>query len=153
MPPPQGEEVLRPYFSSPGKRRCFCSACGSPIISKLDDHPGIIRLRIDTLDSKIAAKPTAHIQVASKAEWFEILDGLAAASRVRAGAVSAGQLGASPCIALEVAPAPVVDTARYTRAMPVPDYESLMLPCSPPSRTARSTRSRRCASQEPMLPP
>jgi hypothetical protein len=46
----------------------------------LDDHPGIIRLRIGTLDSKIAAKPTAHIQVASKAEWFEILDGLAAAA-------------------------------------------------------------------------
>ncbi len=72
----QGEEALRAYSSSPGKRRCFCSICGSPIFSKRDGHPGVIRLRIGTLDSKIAAKPTAHIQVASKAEWFEILDGL-----------------------------------------------------------------------------
>ena len=36
----------------------------------------MFRLRIGALDSKITARPTAHIHVASKAEWFEIRDGL-----------------------------------------------------------------------------
>ena len=71
-----GEQALRPYSSSPGKWRCFCSICGSPLFSKTESHPGTIRLRIGTLDSKIPARPTAHIHVASKAEWFDILDGL-----------------------------------------------------------------------------
>ena len=71
-----GEELLRTYASSPGKVRCFCSACGSPIYSRREAGPGVIRLRIGTLDSRIAARPTAHIHVASKAEWFDILDGL-----------------------------------------------------------------------------
>ena len=72
----QGEPVLRAYSSSPGKWRCFCSTCGSPLFSKRDSHPGVIRLRVGTLDTRITARPTAHIHVASKAEWFEILDGL-----------------------------------------------------------------------------
>ncbi len=71
-----GEQELRAYSSSPGKYRWFCSICGSPIYSKRDAQPQVIRLRIGTLDSKITAKPMAHIHVASKAEWFEILDGL-----------------------------------------------------------------------------
>jgi hypothetical protein len=70
-----GGDVLRAYASSPGKWRCFCGTCGSPILSRRDDAPGVIRLRIGTLDSPVAARPAAHIHVASKAEWFEILDG------------------------------------------------------------------------------
>jgi hypothetical protein len=70
-----GAYRLRRYASSPGKWRCFCSGCGSPLFSQRDGS-GVIRLRIGTLDSRIAAGPTAHIHVASKAEWFEILDGL-----------------------------------------------------------------------------
>ena len=72
----QGEELLRAYASSPGKWRCFCSRCGSPIFSKRENDPGVLRLRIGTLDEAIAARPTAHIHVASKAGWYDILDGL-----------------------------------------------------------------------------
>ena len=71
-----GHEVLRGYRSSPGKQRYFCSVCGSPIYSKRDARGEVVRLRIGTLDSKIAVKPGAHIFVASKAEWFDILDAL-----------------------------------------------------------------------------
>jgi hypothetical protein len=71
-----GEQALRAYASSPGKWRCFCSSCGSPILSRRDSHPGVIRLRIGTLDGEVRARPTAHIHVASKAAWFDILDGL-----------------------------------------------------------------------------
>jgi hypothetical protein len=72
----KGEQALRAYSSSPGKWRCFCSICGSPVFSKLESDSSVIRLRIGTLDARIQERPSAHIHVASKAEWFEILDGL-----------------------------------------------------------------------------
>ncbi|MET0217427.1 MAG: GFA family protein [Burkholderiales bacterium] len=71
-----GEDALAAYESSPGKKRIFCKICGSPIISSLDSRPGVVRLRIGTLDSKIDARPTAHIYVGSKADWFDIHDAL-----------------------------------------------------------------------------
>ena len=71
-----GAQALRGYESSPGKRRYFCSICGSPIFSRRDARPDVLRLRIGTLDSRIAARPTAHICAASKAEWYDILDTL-----------------------------------------------------------------------------
>ncbi len=71
-----GENALTAYESSPGKTRAFCKICGSPILSRLDSRPGVIRLRIGTLDSKIAARPAAHIFTASKSDWFAILDDL-----------------------------------------------------------------------------
>jgi hypothetical protein len=70
-----GAEHLRAYRSSPGKSRCFCSGCGSPIYSRRDGED-VLRLRIGTLDSPVAHGPTAHIHVASKADWFEIRDEL-----------------------------------------------------------------------------
>jgi hypothetical protein len=69
-----GADALTGYASSPQKRRWFCSRCGSPIYSRHDARPEVVRLRIGTLDTRIAARPSAHIHVASKSEWFEILD-------------------------------------------------------------------------------
>ena len=71
-----GEDALAAYESSPGKRRHFCRQCGSPIISTRDAVPGVVRVRIGTLDSNVDATPSAHIYVASKAAWLEIHDGL-----------------------------------------------------------------------------
>lgn len=71
-----GENALTAFESSPGKTRAFCKVCGSPILSRLDSRPGVIRLRIGTLDSKIDARPVAHIFTASKSEWFAIHDDL-----------------------------------------------------------------------------
>jgi hypothetical protein len=71
-----GEGALRAYRSSPEKERLFCGTCGSPIYSRHDARPGVVRLRIGTLDTPIAARPSAHIHVASKAEWWTILDDL-----------------------------------------------------------------------------
>ncbi len=71
----EGRESLREYRSSPEKVRAFCSRCGSPIFSRHDARPEVVRVRIGTLDTPIAARPTAHIHVASKAEWYDILDG------------------------------------------------------------------------------
>jgi len=71
-----GREALAEFESSPGKTRVFCRRCGSPIISRRDALPGVVRLRIGTLDSAIEGRPTAHIHAASKAEWDAIDDDL-----------------------------------------------------------------------------
>ena len=72
----EGESMLKAFGSSPGVHRFFCSNCGSPIISRRDSMPNVVRLRLGTLDTPLPASPTAHYFVASKAEWYEIHDGL-----------------------------------------------------------------------------
>jgi hypothetical protein len=71
-----GAQLLKAYESSPGKQRVFCSNCGSPLYSRLLARPELLRLRIGTLDTPLGMKPQAHIYAASKAEWYDILDGL-----------------------------------------------------------------------------
>ena len=71
-----GEDVLKRYASSVGTQRYFCGNCGSPIISIKADTPDFYRLRIGTLDTKIAQSPVCHIFTASKAEWEQITDDL-----------------------------------------------------------------------------
>jgi hypothetical protein len=80
----RGEEALRAYRSSPDKTRSFCSICGSPIFSRRDGSP-LVRVRLGTLDSPIAARPAAHIFVASKAGWWEIADDLPQYSELEPG--------------------------------------------------------------------
>ncbi|HSV71010.1 MAG TPA: GFA family protein [Methylibium sp.] len=73
-----GAEALTAYASSPGKWRSFCRHCGAPIHSRRDSAPGMLRLRVGSLDDGPAAplRPAGHIHVASKAAWWEIGDDL-----------------------------------------------------------------------------
>jgi hypothetical protein len=71
-----GEELLKAYESSPGKKRVFCSVCGSALFSHRDDNPDVVRLRMGTLETAIDFKPVAHFFVGSKAEWYDIHDDL-----------------------------------------------------------------------------
>ena len=72
----QGEAELKSFSSSPGVYRVFCGACGSPIISRRDASPEMVRLRLGTLDTPLPHGPQGHIFVGSKANWFEIHDDL-----------------------------------------------------------------------------
>lgn len=71
-----GQDVLKEYESSPGKHRVFCSHCGSPIYSRNSAIPGVLRLRLGSLDTAIMARPVAHIYASSHAEWETITDTL-----------------------------------------------------------------------------
>ena len=71
----QGEESLREYRASPGKRRVFCGTCGGPLFSQRDAAPGTLRLRA-TLDRTDDLTLGFHIQTASKAAWWSIDDDL-----------------------------------------------------------------------------
>lgn len=72
----QGEQFLKSHQSTATTQRCFCSECGSPIMSIKTDTPEFYRLRIGTLDTPLAQKPTMHIFADSKAEWDVICDQL-----------------------------------------------------------------------------
>jgi hypothetical protein len=71
-----GQDLLSEFEFRPGKKRAFCSRCGSPIYSRLDSKPEVKRLRLGTLDTAIDQRPAYHIYAASKAEWEEIHDDL-----------------------------------------------------------------------------
>lgn len=73
----RGQTLLKSFSTAEGVHRLFCGECGSPIVSKRDSMPGVLRLRVGTLDTPIGdSRPNAHIFVASKAEWDEIHDEL-----------------------------------------------------------------------------
>ena len=72
----QGAEALKTFSTPAGVHRVFCSVCGSPLYSKRDSGPGVLRLRLGTLDTTPAIVPQQHIFVASKADWYEIHDEL-----------------------------------------------------------------------------
>jgi hypothetical protein len=72
----RGAELLASFESSPGKQRCFCNRCGSPIFSRHVKIPGVVRVRAGTLDEPIAARPSGHFYVASKPSWWEIREDL-----------------------------------------------------------------------------
>ncbi len=69
-----GQDALAEFEAAPGVARVFCRHCGSPLYSKRDAFPGMLRLRIGSLDTVTEARVSAHIFVASKANWDEICD-------------------------------------------------------------------------------
>ena len=72
----QGESLLTRYESSPGHYRCFCSRCGSPIVSVFDADPSTVGLPFGALDDDPGVRPLCHVHVASKAPWYDITDEL-----------------------------------------------------------------------------
>jgi hypothetical protein len=73
------------YASSPGVRRSFCPACGSPIAYEADSLPDEIHLFHGTLDQPGALVPTAHVFTGEQLAWFEVLDDLPRYAQGRRG--------------------------------------------------------------------
>ncbi|TAK97019.1 MAG: GFA family protein [Aquabacterium sp.] len=69
-----GQDLMKAYEATPGKRRWFCGCCGSPIYSERDSLPGVLRVRIGTVDEPIQARPAFHAHVESKCSWWELPD-------------------------------------------------------------------------------
>jgi len=68
-----GEALLKFYESSPGKKRYFCSNCGSQIYAKREDQKHYI-LRMGTVDGDPGIRPVQHIFTRYKAPWYPIHD-------------------------------------------------------------------------------
>ena len=73
----QGEAHLKDYRNEK-YRRTFCDECGSHIYAQLISNPGILRLRMGTLNTPLdhAIEPVGHVFVDSKAEWTTFCDDL-----------------------------------------------------------------------------
>jgi hypothetical protein len=71
-----GAKLLKVFEASPGKQRVFCSECGSPIYSKKDSLPGVLRIRAGLINEPLSSEPVAHCYTGSKANWWTIYDDL-----------------------------------------------------------------------------
>ena len=72
----RGTDLVQRYQSSPGKWRCFCRVCGSPVFAEAGDMPDLVRLRLGLFDDDPGARPAYHWAVNFKAPWYEIRDDL-----------------------------------------------------------------------------
>ncbi len=65
------QSSLKSFESSSGKKRYFCSICGSQIYAKRKGAQHIV-LRLGCVDSDIEAREDSHIWVLQKANWYQI---------------------------------------------------------------------------------
>jgi len=67
-----GADQVREFESSPGKRRAFCGTCSSPLYSRRDSRPEVLRLRLGGLDDPPPAlRIEAHIHTADLPAWAQ----------------------------------------------------------------------------------
>lgn len=66
-----GADSLNSYESSKGKKRFFCSNCGTQIYAKRENTQHII-LRLGSLNEDPKSQERCHIWVSHKASWYQI---------------------------------------------------------------------------------
>ncbi|MEM9008083.1 MAG: GFA family protein [Cyanobacteria bacterium P01_F01_bin.86] len=64
------------YESSPGVRRGFCAACGTPLTYEADRFPNEVHIYLGTLNRPEEFSPQFHVYCAERIAWFEIKDDL-----------------------------------------------------------------------------
>ena len=72
----RGADLFSSFAASSGKQRVFCGVCGSPLFSRRENLPDVLRVRAGSLDGELATRPVAHFYYASRATWFECNDNL-----------------------------------------------------------------------------
>jgi hypothetical protein len=71
-----GENLISEYASSPKRRKCFCSNCGSQLFIRRLDAPELTVVTLGAIDGDPRVLPERHVFVASKAPWYDITDEL-----------------------------------------------------------------------------
>jgi len=64
--------LLRSYESTPGKHRVFCGRCGSPVLSRRDAVPGVVRIRAGLINEPLNSGLAWHAFAGSKCNWWPI---------------------------------------------------------------------------------
>jgi hypothetical protein len=72
----QGAEHITAYRSSESVLRQFCSQCGSSLFwsKSQGEYADWISIALGTLDTSFLSEKQRHIEVASKASWYQIQD-------------------------------------------------------------------------------
>lgn len=68
--------AVKAFVSSPGVKRSFCPACGTPLSYEGERWPDEIHLFVATFDDPAAFQPQAHFYTAEQVHWLRIDDGL-----------------------------------------------------------------------------
>ncbi|PAU51207.1 ribulose phosphate epimerase [Pseudomonas sp. PIC25] len=71
----EGKDQLGVYHSSVHVTRTFCKNCGATL-QFVDNRENELGIAAGTLDSPLGVPEQSHIFVDSKADWYEIRDGL-----------------------------------------------------------------------------
>jgi ADP-ribosyl-[dinitrogen reductase] hydrolase len=71
----RGEDSLKAYESTPGKKRWFCSNCGCHLAAMLDNSSYVI-LRLGSLDDDPGARPQQHIWRSHDVPWLADVPGM-----------------------------------------------------------------------------
>ena len=71
-----GRDLITEFESSPGKKRAFCSRCDTPLYSRRDDAPQMLRLRMGSIDTPTDVAPAAHIFCDDLPCWARLDDDL-----------------------------------------------------------------------------
>lgn len=61
--------------------RHFCPDCGSPIISRSDQVPGLSIVKAGTLDERHGFEPQMHCWTDTAFDWFQLPEGMPASPR------------------------------------------------------------------------
>ncbi|MDX2144807.1 MAG: GFA family protein [Rhodospirillaceae bacterium] len=85
--------VPRYFQSSPGVRRGFCEACGSPLTYENEIIPDEVHLYAVSLADPSHVRPTAHVFVAEQLPWFETQDDLPRYAATRRGGAAPIRVG------------------------------------------------------------
>jgi hypothetical protein len=72
----QGADAVRDYRTAGVGSRAFCGRCGTRLWNRAESMPAFLSLAIASLEEQPERGPVMHINVESKARWYEILDGL-----------------------------------------------------------------------------
>jgi hypothetical protein len=64
------------YVSSPGVRRRFCPACGTPVAYEAERYPLEIHLYAASLDDPTDFAPQFHVHDAERLPWITLADDL-----------------------------------------------------------------------------
>jgi hypothetical protein len=69
-----GEENVKVFTTPGGGTRTFTTCCGTRLFNSPRKFPEIVSLIAETLDEPLTEPPAVHINVESKAPWYEIRD-------------------------------------------------------------------------------
>jgi hypothetical protein len=70
-----GQDAIGEY-QNPSGSRFFCHQCGGRLFNRTKSTEKFLLLVLATLDQDPNQKPVMHVNVGSKAPWYEILDRL-----------------------------------------------------------------------------
>ena len=67
----KGKSLLSEHWNGSRAYRAFCSNCGTRLMNYTEDKSIYLSIALSTVDTSIDFKPVAHVNLESKACWFE----------------------------------------------------------------------------------